>query len=414
MFFLIYLNYFTPALRSIDKYGKYLELERLCYNSYMSDLERLELLTKQMHLEPAEDYRAKPLPPGGREAITVKTACTPNGGGIRLLKTLLSSYCEKNCTYCPFRAKRDFPRAEFTPDDFARLFISLYERKFVEGIFLSSSILHGAIRSQDLLLDTASILRNRYRFTGYLHLKIMPGAEKAQVEQAMRLADRLSINLEAPHSKALSALAPGKDLQADLINPLLWIEEIRTEQPPELNWQGRWPSSTTQFVVGAADESDRDLLQTTQHLSREAGISRAYFSSFSPIENTPLENRPASPPLREFRLYQAFFMLRDYGYQGDELPYTASGNLPQNQDPKRAWAEMNLLHAPIELNNASRKQLLRVPGIGIKRADRIISIRRQQRIKSISSLYKAKLITENSSPYILVNGKYPARQLSYF
>jgi predicted DNA-binding helix-hairpin-helix protein len=380
----------------------------------MSALERLELLTSQMHLEPAEDCSAVPLPSAGREAITVKTALMPGGKSIRLLKTLLSSYCENNCTYCPFRAQRDFRRAAFTPDDFARLFMSLYDRKFVEGIFLSSSILHGAIKSQDLLLDTAWILRHQYQFKGYLHLKIMPGAEKAQVEQAMRLADRLSVNLEAPHPQALSVLAPEKDLSADLINPLLWIEEIRQQLSPELNWQGRWPSSTTQFVVGAADESDRALLQTTENLFNKAGITRAYFSSFNPIEGTPLENMPPSPPLREHRLYQAFFLVRDFGYKYEELPYNQSGNLPLNQDPKMAWAKVNLTHKPVEINSASRKQLLRVPGIGPKRAEIILSIRKKQKIKSISSLIKAKLINSNSSPFILVDGKLPARQLSFF
>lgn len=190
----------------------------------MSDIERLQLLTKQMHLEPAEDCHLDPLPPGGREAITVKNAIMPNGQRIKLLKTLLSSYCEKNCLYCPFRAQRDMPRAAFTPDDFAHLFDSLYRSGFVEGIFLSSSVFNGPIKTQDDLLDTAGILRKKYQFKGYLHLKIMPGAEKAQVERAMLIADRLSVNLEAPHSKALAVLAPQKDLAADLIAPLNWIK----------------------------------------------------------------------------------------------------------------------------------------------------------------------------------------------
>ena len=140
----------------------------------MSDIERLALLTDQMHLEPAEDCYLDPLPTGGREAITVKRAIMPNGKRIKLLKTLLSSYCENNCLYCPFRARRDLPRASFTPDDFAALFNSLYKSGFVEGIFLSSSIFGGAVRTQDQLLDTAEILRGKYQFEGYLHLKIMP------------------------------------------------------------------------------------------------------------------------------------------------------------------------------------------------------------------------------------------------
>ncbi len=229
----------------------------------MSDIERLQLLTKQMHLEPAEDCHLDPLPSGGREAITVKNAIMPNGRRIKLLKTLLSSYCEKNCLYCPFRAQRDMPRAAFTPDDFAHLFDSLYRSGFVEGIFLSSSVFNGAIKTQDKLLDTATILRKKYQFKGYLHLKIMPGAEKAQVERAMLIADRLSVNLEAPHSKALAVLAPQKDMATDLLAPLKWIQEIRSKKSPSRAWKGKWPSSTTQFVVGAAGETDLDILSTT-------------------------------------------------------------------------------------------------------------------------------------------------------
>ena len=342
----------------------------------------------------------------------VKRAQLPNGQTIPLLKTLLSSYCENNCTYCPFRAQRDFPRASFSPDDFARLFISLYERQFVEGIFLSSSIFYGAVKSQDLLLDTASILRNRYSYRGYLHLKIMPGAEKAQVEQAMLVADRLSVNLETPTPQTLSVLAPRKDLQRDLIDPLLWMEEIRRTKPAYLNWKGSWPSSTTQYVVGAAGESDRDLLRRTSQLTKSAGISRAYFSSFNPIPNTPLEDLDPSPPLREIRLYQASYLIRDYGFSEQELIFSPDGNLSLDQDPKLNWASRHLSQDPLEVNTASREQLLKIPGIGITRAERILKLRRTQHFKSFSSLVKADLIAPRSAAFILVDGKSPARQLS--
>ena len=380
----------------------------------MSDIERLQLLTKQMHLEPAEDCHLDPLPPGGREAITVKNAIMPNGQRIKLLKTLLSSYCEKNCRYCPFRAQRDMPRAAFTPDDFAHLFDSLYRSGFVEGIFLSSSVFNGAIKTQDKLLDTAAILRKKYQFKGYLHLKIMPGAEKAQVERAMLLADRLSVNLEAPHSKALAVLAPQKDLAADLLAPLKWIQEIRRSKPPSRAWKGKWPSSTTQFVVGAAGETDLDILSTTAFLHKNSGISRAYYSSFNPIQDTPLENMSPSHPRREFRLYQAFFLLRDYGFTIEDLNYQNSGYLPLEKDPKSAWADQHLLHQPLEINLAPREQLLRVPGLGPKRVENILSLRRKERLKSYTKLKKLRLITEKTAPYILLNGKSPARQLCLF
>ena len=389
-------------------------VEQMCYTSVMSDIERLELLTRQMHLEPAEDCRLDPLPPGGREAITVKNALLPNGKRIKLLKTLLSSYCENNCRYCPFRAQRDIPRSSFKPDDFARLFYSLYRSGFVEGIFLSSSVFDGAIKTQDKLLDTAAILRETYHFKGYLHLKIMPGAEQAQVERAMCLADRLSVNLEAPHSEALAILAPQKDLVSDLLAPLKWIDDIRKCQSPAQAWNGKWPSSTTQFVVGAAGETDLEILTTTDFLQRNRGISRAYFSSFSPIKGTPLENVAPSNSRREFRLYQAFFLLRDYGFSIEELNYYNTGFLPLEKDPKTAWADLHLLHQPLEINQASREQLLRVPGLGPIRVENILRLRRRARLNSFTELKKLRLITEKTAPYILVNGKYTERQLCMF
>jgi predicted DNA-binding helix-hairpin-helix protein len=386
----------------------------MCYNADMSEIEKLTLLTQQMHLEPAEDRLMEPLPPRARQALTVKEALLPNGQPIRLLKTLLSSYCERDCAYCPFRSQRDLPRAAFTPDEFARLFDSLHRAGFVEGIFLSSSIFKGSLYTQDKLLDTARILRDRYDFNGYLHLKIMPGAERSQVEEAMRLADRLSINLEAPHPQALSILAPHKDFYQELLNPLRWIHEIRQGESHSRAWKDKWPSSTTQFVVGGAGESDLDILSTTAHLQAAYKLSRAYYSSFNPYPDTPLENIRPSPPRREFRLYQAFFLLRDYEFDLEELPYLPNGNLPLDVDPKRSWAEKNLHLKPLEINSADRKDLLRVPGIGPSRAAKILELRRQGKLNSFSQLRKARLVSEDSAPYLLVNGRAPARQYTFF
>lgn len=387
----------------------------MCYTyDTMSDIEKLEMLTSQMHLEPAEEITRPSLTPRSREAITVKTALMPHGKSIRLLKTLLSSYCERNCSYCPFRSGRDIPRAAFTPDDFAQLFDSLYRTGFVEGIFLSSSIFQNSITTQDKLLATASLLRNRYHFQGYLHLKIMPGAERDQIHEAMLLADRLSVNLEAPHSRALSYLAPQKDFSKDLLAPLRWIEEIRSSQPPQSSWNGKWPSSTTQFVVGAAEETDQDILTSTIYLHKATQIARAYYSSFNPIQGTPLESKPPSPPLREHRLYQAFYLLRDYGFSKDDLVFENSGNLPHNLDPKLAWAKKNLLHDPVEINSAPRSVLLRVPGLGPIRVEKILNYRRHNRIKSFAHMQRHHLVERKTAPYLLINGKRPARQTTMF
>ena len=180
------------------------------------------------------------------------------------LKTQLSSVCERNCFYCPFRAGRDFRRATFRPDEFANLFLSLVNARATEGIFLSSGIAGGGVRTQDQLLATAEILRKKLGFRGYIHLKIMPGAEKAQVEQAMLLANRVSINLEAPNPERLSRLAPQKIFTDELLRPLRWVDEIRQSTPPTRSWNGYWPSSVTQFVAGGSDESDIELLSTSQ------------------------------------------------------------------------------------------------------------------------------------------------------
>jgi len=264
----------------------------------MEPIDRLKLLTGQMELEPAEERRSQPsrpacFTPKQRDAIFVHPAQMPNGRQIKLLKTLLSSACERDCLYCPFRAGRNFHRATFKPQEFAELFMQLYRTRIAEGAFLSSAIAGGGPRTQDKLLDTADILRNKLGFRGYIHLKIMPGAEQDQVYRAMQLADRVSVNLEAPSTERLARLAPHKIFIDELLQPLKWVEQIRRSQPAYKGWNGRWPSTVTQFVAGGADESDLELLTTTHWLMNNVSLKRAYFSAFHPIPDTPLENKAA-------------------------------------------------------------------------------------------------------------------------
>ena len=380
---------------------------------------RLEMLTSQMELEPAEDRReneARPVcfTPKRRDAVFVHPAQLPNGQSIKLLKTLLTSACERDCYYCPFRAGRDFRRATFKPQEFANVFMELNRKGIAEGTFLSSGIAGGGIRTQDQLLDTADILRNKLGFRGYIHLKIMPGAEKAQVERSMQLADRVSVNLEAPNTNRLAKLAPHKQFLDELLQPLRWVEEIRKSQPAYKGWNGRWPSTTTQFVVGGADESDLELLTTTTWLNKNVRLKRAYFSAFNPIVDTPLENKTATDPLREHRLYQASFLLRDYGFDLEDMPFTDNGFLPLHSDPKLAWAQLNLKDQPIEINLAERRDLIRIPGIGPKGAEAIVRARRTNKLNDLSALRKLGIVVERSSPFILLNGKRAANQLSLF
>lgn len=387
----------------------------------MEQFVRLQMLSSQMDLEPAEDRGATGSPgavappcftPKQEDTVFVYPAQLPNGKHIKLLKTLLTSACERDCYYCPFRAGRDFRRATFKPEEFANLFMELHRRAVAEGMFLSSGIAGGGVRTQDRLLDTADILRNKKGYRGYLHLKLMPGAERAQVERAMQLADRVSVNLEAPNTQRLSRLAPHKEFVEELVTPLKWVQEIRRNQPPGKAWNGRWPSTTTQFVVGAADESDLELLTTTAWLNQHVGLRRAYYSAFSPVVDTPFENKPPTDPLREHRLYQASFLLRDYGFDLEDMPFTDDGHLPLHSDPKLAWAQIHLTQRPIDINRAERQDLLRIPGIGPHGASTLLNARRTQRIRDLSALTRLGIHAKRAAPFILFDGRRPEHQLS--
>lgn len=385
----------------------------------MNPLDTLIELSSQMTLEHAEEASRQPTKPAcftpkEERAAFVHPAQLPNGKQIKLLKSLLSSACERDCFYCPFRAGRDFRRATFKPDEFASLFSKMNQSGFAQGVFLSSGLAGGGVRTQDQLLDAAEILRSKHQFKGYIHLKIMPGAEKDQVYRAMQLADRVSINLEAPNTARLARLAPHKTFIEELMRPLRWVEEIRRAVPAYKFWNGKYPSTVTQFVAGGADESDLELLNTTQWLTKNLRLKRAYFSAFHPIRDTPLENKPAVNPLREHRLYQASFLLRDYGFDLEDLPFQMDENLPLHSDPKQAWAQLNLVHAPVEVNQADRRELMRVPGIGLKGVEAILSARRIRKLRDLSSLKRLGVIAERAAPYLLLDGRRAAVQASLF
>jgi predicted DNA-binding helix-hairpin-helix protein len=379
----------------------------------MDTYEKLKLVTSQMYLEPAEDTECVQLSARKQDKVNVSQAVMPNGKRIMLLKSQLSTVCERNCYYCPFRAGRDFQRATFGPDEFAKLFMALYQTRIAEGIFLSSGIINHGAFTQDKLIDTAEILRNKLHYRGYVHLKIMPGAEYAQVERAMQLADRVSINLEAPTTERLLKLAPRKQFVEELLQPLKWINEIRHTQPAFKGWNGHWPSSVTQFVISAVGESDVELLSTTDYLYSQLQLKRTYFSSFNPIEDTPLENVPPGDPCREHRLYEASFLLRDYGFALEEMPFNPNGQLPLDTDPKSAWARINLLGHPIEINRAEKHELLRVPGLGPKSVNGILNARARNKFTHSEQLRALGVNITRSAPFILLNGKQLESQISF-
>ncbi len=405
-------------------------MEQLFYNSGMERLGKLKAVSEFMHLEPAEEV--PPIPPRlapcgqvvtsseaalNNPAPIVHNAVMPGGKTIPLLKTMLTTACERNCYYCPFRAGRNFRRINFKPEEMADTFMTLYRAGVVEGIFLSSGIIGGGVKTQDKLIDTADILRNKHQFRGYLHLKIMPGAEKDQVFRSMQLASRLSVNLEAPNDRRLADLAPKKVFFEELLRPLQWVEEIRQTEPVQLNWprpSDTWPSTTTQFVVGAVGESDLELLSTSEYLYKHLKLARTYFMAFNPVYDTPLENAPAENPLRQNRLYQASFLFRDYGFDLEDMPFTEAGNLPLDTDPKLAWAQVALRDAPVELNRAEREELLRIPGIGPKGVMAILAARRRGKLREIRDLQAIGVQTKRLKPFVLLDGHRPTYQLPLF
>ena len=376
-------------------------------------MEKLKLLSSASQIEAGEDG-CRTVNRARLDGIVLTHAALPNGKTTTLLKSLLTSVCENNCLYCPMRAGRDFRRTTFQPDVFAQMVVNLTKAGLIQGVFLSSGVAGGGIRTQDRLIETADILRNKLNYHSYIHLKIMPGAEFAQVLASMRLADRVSINLEAPNAARLPALAPKKHFESDLMRPIRYINHIRRNFIPDTAWKKRWPSSCTQFVVGAAGETDKELLSTSQSLHQDQDMRRIYFSALTPHKGTPFANHAPVPTKREHRLYQADYLIRDYGFTESELAYDENGLLPLEKDPKLLWAEYNLKYHPIEINHASREELLRIPGIGPKGALAVIRTRQSHTLSDLSALKKIGVHTQRTKDFILLNGKRPVRQLVFF
>ncbi|MBN2362144.1 MAG: helix-hairpin-helix domain-containing protein, partial [Deltaproteobacteria bacterium] len=246
-----------------------------------------------------------------------------------------------------------------------------------------------------------------------------PGAQHCQVERAVQLATRVSVNLEVPSARHLAALSSKKDFERELLAPARWIAELidpaarRARTPPGQPARGA-RSQTTQFVVGATDETDREIIGRAAQLYRELGLARAYYSKFAPRPGTPLAERPPTSFLREHRLYQSDFLLRSYGFGVDEIPFTADGSLALDQDPKQHWAALHPERFPVEVNRAPVAELLRVPGIGPASAQRLARARAQQRLRSLDDLTALGVATRRAAPYLLLAGKRAASaQLSF-
>ncbi len=338
-------------------------------------------------------------------------AALPGGGTMPLLKVLLTNVCVNDCGYCVNQIGRDIPRCSFQSEELAKLFMELYAKRLVQGLFLSSGIGSDASRTMESMIKVVEILRRRYRFTGYIHLKILPGARLDCIEAACRLASRVSVNIEAPTAQHLARLSQKKDLHHGILERMRWVKQIISKN------EFLVPSGqTTQFVVGAAGETDLHILHTTEALYKEMGLRRIYFSAFRPIKDSLLEELNPTPPMREHRLYQVDWLLRVYRFSPDEaaLALDKNGNLSLGKNPKVTIAQQQPWLFPVDLNKAGYEELLRVPGIGPTSAKRIIETRREHSIDSLQQLKKMRITTNVAFPFIWFKGIFSYGQQTSF
>ncbi len=316
-----------------------------------------------------------------------------------LFKVLQSNACDGNCYYCANRKEREFRRIRFSPSELAKLFTRYYKGGVAQGLFLSSAIYSDPTQVEEEMLETVRLVREKYDFKGYIHLKILPGADDELIAEAAKFADRLSINLEAPSPAHLSRLSPSKDYTTQLMRGLERIAALNKESPLKAG-------VTTQLVVGPSGEADRELMELSHKLYKSLGLWRVYYSGFTPIRGTPFEGLPPCSKWRETRLYQADFLLRRYGFSPSELPYDREGNLPQDMDPKLGWALAHPERFPLEVETAPFEELLRVPGIGRISAQRIVKVRRKEGIGGLEGLRKMRVVVKRARNFITIKGKF--------
>ncbi len=339
-----------------------------------------------------------------------------DGRCISLLKILLSNECIYDCRYCINRCSNDVPRASFTPEEICRLTIEFYRRNYIEGLFLSSGILHSPDHTMELLYTTLYKLRREYHFQGYIHVKAIPGASPELVRMTGYLADRMSVNLELPTAESLKRLAPNKH-RKNILTPMRLIQGGIAENKNELSIYRHAPSfvpagQSTQMIIGATPETDYQILSVAQSLYDKFELKRVFYSAFVSVnEDKELPALPGGPPLlREHRLYQADWLLRFYGFRAEELLDENRPNFNVLLDPKEDWALRHLEFFPVEINRADYGQLLRVPGIGVKSAKRIIGARRSSVLR-FEDLKKIGVVMKRALYFITCGGKmlYPTR-----
>jgi len=312
------------------------------------------------------------------------------GGRTPLLKTLLTSYCKNGCKYCAMRCGRKSHRGMWNPEKLVKVTEYLHKTGKIEGLFLSSSVFKDPDYTVEKELEVIRALR-KHGYVGYIHLRIMPGTSRQLIQEAVRLADRVGVNLEAPTRDVFEDLCPDKGgFYNDIVKRLEWIsEEVKRLRRKNVKYGFTRVGVDTQMIVGAVNDTDRQYLETTDWLYSKLGLRRVYYSGFEPIPQTPLESQKPCSASREYRLYQASFLIRDYGFEIDELYsiMTDDDFLP-NIDPKIAFAKANPDMFPVDLNTANRPEILRIPGVGPTTANKLIEARNVVKIRHLSDLEK--------------------------
>jgi predicted DNA-binding helix-hairpin-helix protein len=312
----------------------------------------------------------------------------PQGGHSILLKTLLSNACINDCKYCPLRAESDIRRCTLQPEEVARVFMEYQRRQNVFGLFLSSGVIRTPDHTMEKINTVARLLRSRYKYRGYIHLKIIPGASDAAIEDSISLASAVSLNIETPRKKHFEALSNKKDYDRDIIYPLQLMSRLTGR-----GMKHSKVKCTTQFIVGASDEKDADIIRSMSGLYDRLKFQRVYFSAYQKglgDPDIPGERQFLSLPeerfMREHRLYQTDFLLRKYGFRSSDIPLDDTGNLRLDKDPKQVWADHNPDYYPVRLNTSGKEELLKVPGLGPVLVDRILKARRERRIHCLQDM----------------------------
>lgn len=377
----------------------------------MIDAERLKILTESAKYDVScsSSGSARANRKGGIGNAAPAGIChsfTPDGRCISLLKILLSNKCAYNCLYCPNRAEADVPRASATPDEICELTIAFYKRNYIEGLFLSSAVDGSPDSTMERMLETVIKLRKVYNFNGYIHLKGIPKADRLLTFRAAQYVDRMSYNVELPSEHSLKLLAPQKSKESVLL-PMRELAagkralaEEKSKKKPRFLPAGQ----TTQMIVGASPEADGQILRLSQAMYRKFSLKRVYFSAYIPVVKHSLLPDKTAGLLREHRLYQADWLMRFYGFSAEEIAGEGD-NLPEEYDPKCAWALRHMELFPVEINRAPLEMLLRVPGIGTLGAYKIVRARKFAAL-GFDDLAKMRIVLKRAKHFITCGGKF--------